>query len=371
MRRLISDESGATAIIVALLLVVLVGLTAFVVDVGDVMWERRMLQNGADAAALAVAIDCAQGDCKDFQGTADDYATDNNVRGAFVQSVTGPDGGVPTFAGGSVTVVTRTGDNSGEGRLRQWFSGVLGREEGLATGATATAIWGVPDLTTSASPLTISICSFQRLTGITNWPPTTADISGLPTWEDVRDGTADPAGEQTIFYKDGPKQDELLDEACKAPPGFYSDPDAEEGEDDKLPAAFGWLDSTSCEVTVSTELDGSQWAPATPGASAGGEVACIKDLVTQTPPVAVFPIFVGVREDNKGTPQEYQIVAPAAFYITGYRLPGGGQPTFPAGDAPCRANEGTCIRGQFVKKLDDGNPTDSTSFGLLSVRLSE
>ena len=38
---------------------VLVGMAALVVDVGAVVEEKRQLQNGADAAALAVAQSCA------------------------------------------------------------------------------------------------------------------------------------------------------------------------------------------------------------------------------------------------------------------------------------------------------------------------
>ena len=47
------------------MLVVLLGVGALVIDVGALYAERRQLQNGADAAALAVAADCAEGDCLD------------------------------------------------------------------------------------------------------------------------------------------------------------------------------------------------------------------------------------------------------------------------------------------------------------------
>ena len=57
------DDRGAVLVWVALMLVVLLGIGALVIDVGALYAERRQLQNGADAAALAVAADCAEGDC--------------------------------------------------------------------------------------------------------------------------------------------------------------------------------------------------------------------------------------------------------------------------------------------------------------------
>ena len=59
MRRL-SGDSGATAVLVAVLLpAVLLGFAALALDVGSMYLQKRQLQNGADAAALGVARDCA------------------------------------------------------------------------------------------------------------------------------------------------------------------------------------------------------------------------------------------------------------------------------------------------------------------------
>src|SRR5262245_48957134 len=58
-------------------------MTAIVVDVGRLFAEREELQSGADAAAYAVALDCAKRrvECSNLGGTdtADDYA-DSNAR---------------------------------------------------------------------------------------------------------------------------------------------------------------------------------------------------------------------------------------------------------------------------------------------------
>lgn len=48
-------EQGAVAIVVAILSVVLIGMLAFVADLGMAYANKRVLQNGADAAVLAVA----------------------------------------------------------------------------------------------------------------------------------------------------------------------------------------------------------------------------------------------------------------------------------------------------------------------------
>ena len=63
MRRIaerLRSERGATAVLVGILLVPLVGCLAIALDVGALYVERGQLQNGADAAALAVAQECAE-----------------------------------------------------------------------------------------------------------------------------------------------------------------------------------------------------------------------------------------------------------------------------------------------------------------------
>jgi len=49
------NESGAVAVFVALSMVVLAGMTAIVVDVGQAFWVKSELQTSADAGALAAA----------------------------------------------------------------------------------------------------------------------------------------------------------------------------------------------------------------------------------------------------------------------------------------------------------------------------
>lgn len=65
-----TDERGATAILVAMLTLVLVGISAFTVDFGLAYVSKRQLQTAADAAALAAAAHFA-----DEGGTCTDMAT--------------------------------------------------------------------------------------------------------------------------------------------------------------------------------------------------------------------------------------------------------------------------------------------------------
>ncbi|MGB4136913.1 MAG: pilus assembly protein TadG-related protein, partial [Microbacterium sp.] len=73
-RKRVSDERGATAVTFALALMPLLVVFALVVDAGFLYWEKAQLQNGADAAALAVAQNCIQ-DAATCSSGADGVAT--------------------------------------------------------------------------------------------------------------------------------------------------------------------------------------------------------------------------------------------------------------------------------------------------------
>ncbi len=59
--KMVRDERGVTVALVALMLVILCGIAALVVDVGFLFWERRSMVTAADAAALAGAKELALG----------------------------------------------------------------------------------------------------------------------------------------------------------------------------------------------------------------------------------------------------------------------------------------------------------------------
>lgn len=81
MRRLIKkirkEESGQALVMVALLIGVLGGFAALVVDVGYMYAQKSELQSAADAAALAGAITLGKTNAADVNGTVVEYLSDN------------------------------------------------------------------------------------------------------------------------------------------------------------------------------------------------------------------------------------------------------------------------------------------------------
>ena len=64
------DDRGQALILVALSMVVLIGVAALSVDYGYLAWQKRDLQNAADAAALAAAWELPNGG---YEARADEY----------------------------------------------------------------------------------------------------------------------------------------------------------------------------------------------------------------------------------------------------------------------------------------------------------
>lgn len=284
------DERGASALLVALLMVPLLGLGAIAVDVAAVYSERRQLQNGADAAALAVGHDCAGGDCGAWQTTADEL-TGANYRAA------GSTHGVPvvTFGTSEVTV-----DNPGV--QDHWLAPVLGVASTDVT-ASATVRWGAAGSGTAVLPLAFSWCAFEAQTG-----------GGLPT------GT-DPVVIQWT------KTD---DTTCTGPSGL------------EVSGGFGWLATDAGVCGSTTAIDGI--VPSSTGASVPAECSpeYFASLIGET---VLLPIF----EDSGGTGAGawYQIYAYAAFTITGYNFAG----QYYSTPKPC-TGEQRCIQGFFTEFVD-------------------
>ncbi|MGH9181494.1 MAG: pilus assembly protein TadG-related protein, partial [Acidimicrobiales bacterium] len=162
-------ERGATAVVIALLTVPLFGVGARVVDVGALYQEKRELQNGADAAALAVARDCGNGACGALTGTADSFSDANANDGASnIDSVCGfgpglfgctPAPVLPTGSLGYVKVTNSTHDiSSGINQITYGLAKVLTNETGKTVRASAVAAWGAPGDGRLAPPLIASVC---------------------------------------------------------------------------------------------------------------------------------------------------------------------------------------------------------------------
>jgi Flp pilus assembly protein TadG len=347
MRRL-NNEDGAVAVIAALLLAVLVGIGVLVLDVGNLYWERRSLQNGADSAALAAAQDFASGEGAIVaDATARTFADANNTRGAFVASLVHP---TPN----SVRVVTRTGDVTAQGELSSILAGVLNVDEYFAT-ASATAAWGAAPLPheTDTLPVTFSLCDLMGGAGPYTLAEIDAKAATLPKITDLSgyaSGTV--TGGVTVTLHD-PKDGD----ACTVKPGFSAEAET------KMPGGFGWLDTVgkSCKVNIlSYEDSGEFWVPSESGMSPEGR-KCLVDSFQKAPTI---PVFTGFRDKPAKT---YRLYAPAAFYITGYHVPGESKST------TCKGSN-WCLHGYFVQKIDlDGAPPvgGGPSLGVDQVWLTE
>lgn len=85
MKRSIKNESGAIAIVVALMMVVLIGFSAIVMDYGNIASQKRALQNAVDAACLAAAQELPKNTSAAKDAAAEYLAA--NAPGALLKSV--------------------------------------------------------------------------------------------------------------------------------------------------------------------------------------------------------------------------------------------------------------------------------------------
>ncbi|MFT4471288.1 pilus assembly protein TadG-related protein [Arthrobacter sulfonylureivorans] len=156
MQRL-KDEHGATAVTTAIFMVVLLGMVAVVVDIGALYFERAQLKNGADAGALAIAQNCAAGNCSaDFTSLASSLASRNandNMADASVDL---------DAAAGRVTVSTSTLGAEGH-FIAQAFAPILGLDDTATLTSQSQAGWGAPVASTSVLPIAISYCQFAGM----------------------------------------------------------------------------------------------------------------------------------------------------------------------------------------------------------------
>lgn len=327
--RIRRDDAGATIVLVGIMMVVLLGMGALVVDVGQLYVERRELQNGADAAALAVAQDCAGGDCLDETTTAGTYADDNAHDGeAAVDEVCGsgpgltpcatPPADVPATDWVEVTTVTPDDD-----KVDFVFAPILGRDAGTVD-ASALAAWGAVGSATTL-PLTFSQCEYIELGG------------------DVDAGTF-PSGLNYIYFHDTTDAG-----TCPAGPS---------GAD--LPGGFGWLDSSDdCGVDVTA--DG--WIADKPGNGVPNDCEP-SDWRSAEVLVPIFDHANGLNGSNG----EYHVAGFAGFRVSGYRFPGNEWDNgFPCGAKPKGGT--TYICGEFTRIVTTGEISPGPDYGARVVQM--
>lgn len=257
------DDRGAVAVIVAVLMVPLIGFAAISIDVAAVHAEKQQIQAGADAAALAIAQDCARDSCGSPRETAQSFAELNSNSGEVMSSLPS----VPTAATGRVTVANYAVRS-------HWFAPVLGVDSTEVT-AFASAAWGSPIGGTAVLPLIFSLCDFKAQTG-----------GGLPS------GTLERIILSTKTANTGCTEN-----------GNY------------VPGVFGWLETdtgNSCQAT--TRIGTNAY-------SEPGNTPKRCDLSTIRGKTVLLPVFDGEFGGN-GRGAWYRVDGYAAFTVTGYNFSG-------------------------------------------------
>lgn len=294
----LNDDRGAVAVIIAILMVPLLGFVAISLDIAATHAEKQQLQNGADAAALAIAQDCARHACGEPEDTARTLVLANSNSGDAVASLPI----IPSEETGRVTV-----QNSAV--RDHWFAPVLGIDS-TELNTRASAAWGAPTGGTAVLPLILPLCEVKK----------NADITGRPT-----------GVEQTIVTTPA---------SCPI-----------DDENNYVPGGFGWLKTDqmkSCNVT--TEIGGK-------ASSEPGNTVKHCDLSPIRDRTILVPVFDESDPSNAigtGSNAYYIVYGYAAFHVTGYHFSNQSW-----GDLPCGGDAGSngkengnrqrCISGYFTE----------------------
>jgi len=310
-----SRERGVTAVVVALVIVVLCGFAAVAVDMGALWWDRKELQNGADAGAIAIAQACAKGACGNTATDADTFAKRNKLDGNATGVVT-------SLTSNSVTVAASS--------TRQlWFANVLGISSAPVS-ASATATWAVVS-GGSTLPFAISACQFFWQTNSTSGSPP----STTTEYKIISKKAADfPAAGATGSFDCGSW-----------------------GAHNEVAGGFGWLDANAQCVSVTSA---GNWVSSNPG---NNEPGCLQLVQNQSYLIPLFDATTG--SGNNGT---YHLTGYAEFKVTGWCLSGSAVNS----DGKCTGNN-RHIRGYFVAfvSLQDAQTGGaSTNYGVRSVDLA-
>lgn len=318
MERLHKETRGAISVTVALLLVMLLAAAAIAIDVGAMYAERAELQNGADAAALAIAQSCAEGNCGTTSLTAQHYA-DRNAKDSAADAILLSAPGASPVRVRATSVDAASGNDS----VALSFSSLLGFPDPTVA-ATASAAWGSPAGGPAMLPLAFAECVIAgMLDGGMRLIPTHG--SGTPPCT-----STSPSGQT-------------------------------------LPGGFSWLSTASgaCEtqMTIGTNVLSS------PGASIPGNCSTTvlkPSLVGQT---AILPLYNDTSGTGSGA--TYKIYGWATFRIHGWRFPGNSVNN--TGPGPSCTGSCNGIIGEFISytTLDDEFTTGGPDLGTSVISLTE
>ena len=312
-------ERGATAVLAGLLMVGLVGFTGLAVDGGATYAKHQELQNGADAAALAAAQECAadEDNCYNdyLQSEVGQYGEDNVRLDKETVDTTFSD----------IDLSAKTVKATVIGTKFHWFLPVVGVSESeLSPDATAT--WGNPISGPAMLPLAVSQCTFE---------------------ESLHAGV----GIVEVFI---PKNR-----------GNDDDRDCDYGED-YPPGSFGWLaNADGCRVQVTVD----DWVETDTGLN--DKPAC--DWLEFIGEVVLIPIF---DEDiGEGANGQVHVTGFAALRVLGIFIQTGNEQY----GEPCERREETryehqtCLRGEFIEYVstadgyEPGDPDTDTEVSVIGL----
>ena len=386
-------DRGAIAMMVAMLFGfgVMIGVAALTIDVGNINANRRQLQNGADAVALAAVKVCAEtGVCPDATNAALQKLENANANPGAASGVIGirrVDGGTPIcgFGGGLppcpsssapdtgklqecpaptpalaagtnyLRVYTQTTNAVGSHLLPYSFGAAIA---GVGSGANqqtcATVTWGPPS--GAAAPITLSYCEWAAATGYV--PPLTPggtpvkpgvyypDPVGSPGYvvggdkDTVPPGWPKPSAELTATSIPTPVPGQEIIIGLQGSSGKCASWNTHDA-----PGGFGYL-STSTGCDASAVVNG--WISADSGNTLPGGCPSMFPYFNK---VLYLPVFDCTVKSTTGAPTFtpvastaclggaglntwYHIMGYAKFYLSGYTTSGGGASDVPAKNNP-------------------------------------
>jgi hypothetical protein len=399
-----SDDRGAVAILVSLLIAfVMLGLGALAVDAGQFYAEKGQLQNGADAAAIAVAETCAKGTCDTgTSGTsaAGTYANKNaNDNLSTVEQLCGSitsgcpaasnlcpgHGAAPASGGNWVDVQTETLRPDGTHLLPTFFSkAVLEAKnpgyDGTTIHACAQAQWGQPGGGVGLA-MTMSVC---------DWKADTASATvGDPNAKYANPEPPYPANPWPPAY--GAKVDNKT-AAVPKPGGENVVQITGVGKcgagqsGNNVPGGVGWLSDqangqTPANCMVTTNANGYVYSSG--GGIGGRSGVCGNALqamydASKGPviPNSLNPIVIPVFDLQCGSdgkiqpddkvacptgmpPSSYHILGYAQFVLTGFDANPYSNKSLINAANPCNGNSFQCLYGMFTDKLLPAPPGQS------------
>lgn len=339
-------DDGAVLVMVGLMMTILLGVGALVIDLGALYVEKRELQNGADAAALAIAQECAGGDCGSFDDIAEDYVDLNaRDRASTVSEICGSPAPLaacltprPESAAGAtgwVKVSDVTENESGGNQVQFVLAPIMNSITGATMRASAIAAWGSPG-NASTIPLIISQCEYEYFGGSIPDDDGPLDLPNLPA---------------TIY----------LHTSVEATPC----PGSPAGGD--APGGFGWL---SVVTDCTTLISAGRWVDVSTGAPPPNSCNP-SDWQDKT---LVIAIFDETNNDTGGN-LEYHIKGFAAFHITGYAFSDDFwslDPDLKKAKDLCPAapgGSGVCVTGFFTQYSTQANGFGGPNLGVVAIKM--